>query len=391
MWKVILMLLLDILLFQWLRILIGGALRFLWHPSKTTAWKDDKLSPCPPTDSATWIAELKSKLDFTSQEYAVMGDSGKFYPLCVAASGYAEAFINQLRNFWTLDPVPRFRRSLDPRDDDNAFSIDQLSGMLYAIASLLKRNLLTDADKARLTEIFNYLTFYGTPFCCPDSSGKKAFAGRGQIYRPYNILSSRPQAVFETWCRVAYEVSGDRRYLLLHWLSKIFLVFSSLLATSDGSFWIGRIYGKSNHQVHSTALIAAAGYQLNDSWFCKRILKELKKRYWNTNADMLALYGVHVAALSQKEKMHLIRMVYSAFLKGQTQRDYTGKTKRFLSLIWPPELVDRFTEQLPPTVTYPDYTWERSTIKIAGSYPAVKRDWQYLDSLFPLSLYEQLK
>ena len=36
--KVLLLLLLDVVLFQWIRIIIGGLLRFLWHPVKATPW-----------------------------------------------------------------------------------------------------------------------------------------------------------------------------------------------------------------------------------------------------------------------------------------------------------------------------------------------------------------
>lgn len=316
--KVLLLLLLDVVLFQWIRIIIGGLLRFLWHPVKATPWFDGTIAPVPPTSSGEWIAAAKAKLSKVSEEYAQMGDAGKFFPLCVAASGYAVEAIDTLRKFWTLDPVPRFRRSLDPQDDDKAFSIDQASGMLYTLAELLSRGLLTDEDKARLTQVFNHITFSGAPMCVPDSQGKKSFLGVGQIYRPYNVSSSRPHVVFETWCQVAYKVSGDWRYAVLYWLSKILLVFSALLSTGDGSFWIGRVYGKTNHRTHSTALIAAAGYRLNKSWLCKNVLTELKKRYWQTNADMLALFGVYVATLKDSERMHLIRMIYNASMKGQT-------------------------------------------------------------------------
>lgn len=172
------------MLFQWIRIIIGGLLRFLWHPVKATPWFDGTIAPVPPTSSGEWIAAAKAKLSKVSEEYAQMGDAGKFFPLCVAASGYAVEAIDTLRKFWTLDPVPRFRRSLDPQDDGKAFSIDQASGMLYTLAELLSRGLLTDEDKARLTQVFNHITFSGAPMCVPGSQGKKSFLGVGQIYRP---------------------------------------------------------------------------------------------------------------------------------------------------------------------------------------------------------------
>lgn len=369
-----LVLLLDTILLQPLRCLIGFALRFCWHPPVS--------APLPPARTLEELnaiaAERLKTLDRTI--YGQGGDSAKFLGMLAYATGAQEDWENIMALVCEDGSLKRNLKTPYP-DDSVPFSGDMLSGFFLAVADRLPK--LTDTERARLGKVWARTTWEGFPLLIAHPErGKKVFE-RGHIWRPWWVMGSEDILGALAWLYLGYKITGKMRYLIAYYAMTVLQAPSLALACPDAQIWMGKVYGIAAHNTHSGALIFYAGHSLTGNVFFRMALKQSYRRHGRYNADIAILAGQATKATGWKEKA--MALISDAVDKGTYA---CPQDTKYLSLIWPPEFVMRAGVIVPPTHRGGDYIWERNPVKgdkLDDAYRAGKG----LDIIFPLGALQR--
>ena len=171
-----LVLLLDTILLQPLRCLIGFVLRFCWRPPV--------MAPLPPArtlEELTAIAAERLKT-LDRNTYGQGGDSAKFLGLLAYATRAQKDWENVMALVCENGGLKRNLK--DPYPDDSVpFSGDMLSGFILAVADRLPK--LTETERVRLGKVWARATWEGFPLLIAHPAGGKKVFERGHIWRPW--------------------------------------------------------------------------------------------------------------------------------------------------------------------------------------------------------------
>lgn len=350
---------LDSLILQPFRCIIGFIFRFLWHPPSTEYFKSlqggDELNGLTSNEELkTIVLDRLNKLDINY--YTTDDDSAKFLGL-LYASTKKEEFWNYILKLFDSNTFLRKPNGIS--NDIPDFSSDMLSGVLFAIFTRFSENKLTSDEIKTLCQTWNNITWSGIPLTIPHPLlGKRI--GRGMIWEPWTLWSSNDVLAALVWLFLGYKITSDKKYIIAYWIMFVLQFPSLLLASSDGQFFIKNIYGMSPHQSHSKNLLYIVGYKLTNSFIFKMAIEEKFKRMHETNLDMLVLYNKFVKKLSIADEKRMNQLFMDMCIKGSEE---SPQNKKYLSIIWPPEIVMRSSIQLPPSKAGNKYVSERSTIK----------------------------
>ncbi len=362
-----LVLIVDSILLQPFRCIIGFALRFCWHPPKG-------VKPGHSRDLSELTAIAQERLKTLSRVvYGQGGDSAKFMGMLYYATGELAEWLNIMK---LVQPDGSLRRNLkDPYPDDSVpFSGDMLSGFLLAVLRRLPD--MTDDERERLTKVWERSTWEGFPLLIAHPvEGKKVFA-RGHVWRPWWIMGSEDILGALAWLYLGYKVTGKKRYLLAYYSMMVLQAPSLVLGCPDAQIWIGNVYGIAAHNTHSGALIFYVGHSLTGNLLFRMALKQSYRRHGWYNADISILAG---SAIGADYLETALALVSDAVDKGKYP---CPQDRKYLSLIWPPEWVMRSGKFELPSSRGGDYIWERNPIKgdvLSDEYRAEKG----LDVIFP--------
>lgn len=362
------LLILDAILLQPVRLVLGFIMRFLWHPPKQA----ERSIPTMSLDEINAIAE--SRAGALGDKYYIGGDAAKFLGMM-----YHIHYITADMFLRLFDEDGSVRRNLkDPYTaEEETFSTDMAAGLMLGIRSL---KLKYDS----VSNMFERTTFKGFPMLFASSQRGKELFGRGHIYRPWWIHGSEDVLTGLAWLRLAYEHTRERRYNIASWVWFILHLPTILLACPDAQIWLGRVYGASWHNTHSKALVFFTGAALGGwfRWVFCRALNYVAARHAEYNLDIMLMSGVFSDDhYSDSEALDMLSDVAN---KGV--EDCPNSTK-YLSLFWPPEFVTNSREFQRVTHRGNDYVWERSPVK-GWKYDEDGRREHCLDLLFPLRLYK---
>ena len=369
-----LLLVLDSFLLQLPRCLLGFVLRFCWHPPKRATLPKAR----PLAELKTIAEERRPTLD--RETYGQGGDSAKFCGMLAYSTEDEQEWKNVMG--FVCDDGSLKRNLKEPSEEDSVpFSGDMLSGFLLAVVGRLPK--LTEDERAKLAKVWNRTTWEGFPllFAHP-LYGKKVF-DRGHVWRPWWLFGSEDILTALAWLYAGWKITGETRYKVAYYAFMILQGPSLLITCPDGQFWLGRVYGIATYNTHSKALVFFSGWLMNESFFFTSALKQAYKRHSEYNADIAVLAGQATDAEGWEERA--LPLISSAVDKG---RYPCPQDKKYLSLIWPPELVMRASEIVPPEYRGGDYIWERNPIKgdvLDDRYRAMKG----LDVIFPIGVIEK--
>ena len=364
------LLLLDSVLLQPLRCMLGFVLRFCWHPPR-------RVYPANGGDTPrlfSSVAELYERLD--RNVYGRGGDTAKFLGMLYYAGGKDEDW-SRIREL--ILPDGALKRSLrEPTADAPVFSGDMLSGFLLAVYRRLP--LLDDGDRALLGAVWDRATWRGWPLLFPHPVTGKRLGDRGHIWRPWWIMGSEDILTAMAWLYLGYQVTGRKRYLAAYHAFRLLQAPSLILACADAQLWIGGVYAIAPHNTHSKVLGWYVGYRLTGSVFFRRALAQAYKRHGDYNADICLLAGSVINA--PWHLLHGTALATDALSKG---RYPCPQDRRYLSVIWPPEMVTRSAKIELPSSRGGDYVWERNPVK-GVELSDEKRQSLGLDVIFPAML-----
>ena len=375
--RLYLLLLFDSLVLQPCRCLLGLLLRFCWWPPKVAAVPPSRHTQ----NELTAIAHDRiSTLDRTV--YGQGGDSAKFLGMLSAATDDEADWQNVMA---LVQPDGTIKRNLRPQYPDDAvpFSGDMLAGFLLAVVKRLPR--LTPDERILLDTLWQRTTWQDFPLLFADAAtGKKTVYGRGHLWRPWWIFGCEEVLTALAWLYCGWQITGETRY---RWAYYAFLVLqfpSLLLGCPDGQFWLGRVYAIATYNTHSKALVFYAGWLMTGGYVFKVALAQSYKRHAAYNADIAILAGSVIDAPGWQDTA--LNLVAGAVGKGQYP---CPQETKYLSVIWPPEMVMRAGTIPPPEFRGGDYIWERNPVKgnvLDDDYRAKKG----LDIIFPALMLARL-
>ncbi len=375
MWRLYLLLILDSLILQLPRCIIGFALRWCWHPPQAELIASG-LPLAKLRDAA-----MARRLTMDTQVYGQDMDSAKWLGLLAMAT---DAPADWDRVMALINDDGSLTRSLaEPYPDDAVpFSQDMASGLILAVPHRLHR--LTDTERVRLAAVWDRTTWQGWPLLTAQPGrGKRPF-GRGHLWRPWCIWGCEDVLGALVWLYLGWRITGQRRYLAAYWAMRILQAPCLWLATSDAQVWLGRVYAVHSANAHSSLLLWYAGWRVTGSRLFRRALATAYKRHGHYSADACVLAGSVINAPGWREQA--LALITAALDKG-TRPCPADKT--YLSLIWPPAIVRRAGRLQPPQWRGADYLWERSPIKgrvLDDAYRARRG----LDVIFPVLLMHRI-
>ena len=370
-----LVLILDSFLLQPVRCVLGFIMRFLWHPPKVAAMS----SPYILEELLAVAGDRLKTLDRTV--YGQGGDSAKFLGMLYYATKSEVEWQNVMalvRDDGTI------KRSLAPETSTVPFSGDMLSGVLLAVFRRL--SVLTEEERAKLSALWERTTWQGFPLLFTNAAtGKKEVFARGHIWRPWWVFGSEDCLTALVWLYMGWKITGERRYRIAYY---VFLALQGpglALGCPDAQIWLGRMYGIATYNTHSKVLGFYAGWKLTGNIFFKLSLAQSLKRHGAYNADICILAGF--VAGKPGWYATALELIGNAVVKG---RHICPQDTRYLSLFWPPEMVNRAGSIFPPQYRGGDYIWERNPIKgdyLDDDYRARKS----LDVIFPTLLLAEMR
>lgn len=367
------LLLVDALVFQPLRCVFGLLMRFLWQPPDMEA-----APPSPMGEAELRLRAAALYISLDRNKYGQDADSAKFLGMLAFATGRDDEW---RRVMDLVQDDGSLKRSLAPEDHaENAapFSPDLLSGFLLAVLGRLER--LTVGERVRLAKVWERTTWQGWPLLLAHPLRGKQIFERGHLWTPWWVFGCEEILAALAWLRLGWRISGEGRYLWAYWAFMILQAPSLLIASADVQVWLGRVYALAAHNIHSKALIFYVGYKLTGSRRFKAALRQAYARHGAYNADICLLAGEAAGAADYKSRA--LALIADALAKGTRP---CPEDRRYLSLIWPPEMVTRSARFMPPSARGADYVWERSPIK--GSLLGdASRARLGLDVIFPAML-----
>ena len=364
------LLVLDSLLLQPFRCFFGLLLRFCWHPPKVATLPPSRFTL---KELVAWAHARIHSLDRTV--YGQGGDSAKFLGMLATATGDDADWQNVMALVQPDGTIKRNLRAQYP-DESVPFSGDMLAGFLLAVVQRLPS--LSLADRITLAKLWQRTTWYGFPLLFADAAtGKKTVFGRGHVWRPWWVLGSEEVLTAIAWLYCGWKITGATRYRVACFAFIIMQFPSLLLGCPDGQLWLGRLYAIATYNTHSKVLVFYAGWLMTGGYHFMEALAQSYKRHAAYNADIAILAGSAVDAPGWRETA--LNLISCAVEKG---RYPCPQDTKYLSIIWPPEMVMRSGIIPPPEFRGGDYIWERNPVKgnvLDDDYRAKKG----LDVIFP--------
>lgn len=377
------MLIIDFIIFQPIRVVVGFTMRFLFKLPLVVL----------PGRAVIPITQLYALADrryetLDRQKYGVEDmDSAKFLGMLAYAApeGSEVAKVERSRVMDLCSPNGGLYRCLQrPYPDDAVpFSNDMLSGFLLAVFRFLPS--LTAVERESLRKVWNMVSFSGFPLLTANPAGKKKLFERGHIFAPWDILGSEGVLTALAWLFLGYKVTGERRYLVAYLTMKILNLPTLIFTCPDAQIWCGPVYAYSANNTHSKALIFYTGLKLTRSIFFRHALKVTWKRHGVYNADIALLGGEYFGKPGFKDRA--VDLIASTADKGRIP---CPQSKRYLSLTdIPPKFVVRSEFIVPPIQRGADYVNERSPVK-GDLLDDTYREKRGLDVIFPLWILKKL-
>lgn len=368
------LLILDSLILQPIRIVLGFIMRFLWHPPRAQDVSADRSRAQVYARAQELIPTLNRNT------YGQGGDSAKFLGMLY----YATRKLEDWKNVMALvcDDGSLKRNLKDPYPKDSVpFSSDMLSGFMLAVAAHLP--VISDEDRKRLAKVWELTTWKGWPLLTSDPSyGKKPF-NRGHVWRPWWVIGSEEVLSAMAWLRIGYDLTGKTRYLVGYWAFLVLQIPSLIFGCTDAQIWLGPFYYTAAHNTHSKALVFHTGWSLTGSMWFSFALNKSYRRHGSYCVDITLLGGDHADDDNYLEHAHAL--LCSTIKKGSHA---CPEDTRYISLGLPPEVVMRAPMLMAPEYRGADYVGERSAIKgqfLDDGY----RQSMGLDTIFPAALLKE--
>lgn len=387
--------LLDCLIFQPIRLVMGILFKLMW--TKRKASPVSKLH----TNSYDLNVDLKLNLSLSSfnlENIFKSGDCAKFLGMYYVAT-HNELAWNKIMSLFYVNRGTILRRPWEYQDtiDEPEFSTDMYSGIILALWERYKTKGFTMEEKRILSSVWDNIAFNGLPVNVPDREGKK-YLKRGMLYKPFIFWSCDKIPTLLTFLKfgsiLSKEVNSHSKevaYNIFYYATLILLFPSLLLSSSDGNILLSRFYYMAAHNAHSEMLIYSTGYDMTNSFIFKHVFMEHYRRQKEYNADVLALFSYfninnnNNSVLSEEDNEVMRDLLCSVLNKGT--REYVhDSTIKYLSINWPP-LVTRYEYPVYPAYRNNDYSWERNPIKTSGLLDDKYREENSLDFIFPAALY----
>ncbi|SBV95488.1 hypothetical protein KL86DPRO_10876 [uncultured delta proteobacterium] len=374
-----LVLIVDSLVLQPLRCLLGFVMRFLWHPPMVAGMPSPYILD-------ELLAVAKDRLQTLDRSiYGQGGDSAKFLGMLYYATGDHAEWQNVLA---LVQDDGTIKRSLAPETSTVPFSGDMLSGLLLAVLRrlpALTKGEATREEWIKLCRLWERTTWQGFPLLFANAAtGKKEVFARGHIWRPWWVFGSEDILTALVWLYMGWKITGERRYLTAYYATLILQAPGLLMGCPDAQIWLGSVYGIATYNTHSKVLGCYAGWKLTGNIFFKLALAQAHRRHGAYNADICVLAG----SVAGKEGWYknALELIGHAVSKGCC---ICPQTKSYISLFWPPEKVVRSECILPPQFRGGDYIWERNPIKgdfLDDDYRVRKS----LDVIFPAHVLKEV-
>ena len=375
--RLYILLVFDSFVLQPLRCLFGAVLRCCWWPPKVFTVPPARYTQDELINIAyTRIASLDRNV------YGQGGDSAKFLGMLAAATDGERDWQNVMRLVKSDGTIKRNLQEQYP-DDSVPFSGDMLAGFLSAVVMHLPR--LTHEERALLGKLWQRTTWEGFPLLFANATtGKKSIFGRGHVWRPWWLLGSEEVLTTLAWLYCGWQITGESRYKTAYYAFLILQFPGLLFGCPDGQLWISRVYAIATYNTHSKALVFYAGWLLTGGYVFKAALTKNYNRHAAYNADIAVLAGSAIDAPGWQKIAH--NLISGAVAKGRYQ---CPQDTKYLSIIWPPEMVMRAGTILPPEYRGGDYVWERNPIK-GSLLDDNDRARKGLDVIFPALMLERL-
>ena len=402
MYKVILLIVLDAVILQPIRLILGFLARFTWIKPKVDKYfiNSNNYIKTYYNNLVKKIPELVNRLD--KNKYGLDDDSAKFLGMLYAAL-YLDyrlennKFKEQRENFLRLVTEDgKLKRNLkEPYPEDCPdFSTDMLSGFMLGVYASLQDSDKTEEGINKLAKVWDNCTFKKFPLLVDSyKRGKKLF-GRGHVYRFWWVLGCEEILMALTWLMLGYKVTNQKRYLVCYKLLKWLELPSLLLTCPDAQIKLGNIIYLSAHNTHSRLLINFVGHELTGSYLFKRAIKVAYKRHGEYNADVrvIALNSLPLKDLLKlskeknikKWKINTCNLILNTLNKGLME---SPKNMNYLVLSLPPK-IKKYSKNIPtPTFRGNDYIWERNPL-YGYVYDNKTRKKLCLDIIFPVCLLD---
>lgn len=360
--RLFLVLMLEVFIFQPIRLVLGFLMRFTWHPPKVK----NNFATISRKDLVKQISKKGTYLDTNKYKYG--GDAAKFLGLYYFASKAELSWKNVINLVKDSGIIQRNLK--EPYTNKIDFSTDMLAGLLLAVSKRLP--LLNKEEKTKLSKLWDRTTWEGFPMVFTNATtNKETLFSRGHVWRPWWVLGSEEILTALVWFELGYKITNKTRYKVFYYLFRILLFPSTLITCPDAQFFIGKVYALSSYNTHSKTMVFRAGYDLTGSNVFKHALKVAYKRHGEYNADIALLAGSVVD--KDKKYLEITNKNINACLNKGTRT--TNEIKTYISLLFPPHKVKRLKYITDASYKGADYVWERNPIK-----PKLTND-NYRDSL----------
>lgn len=371
--KLFLLLILDSIILQPLRLVLGFLLNFTWFPSKVQPpIQMNKLKPDFDWDINLFriAKQLYEHLD--RKKYGLDNDSMKFLGMLSYATGNQEDWDKVISLVTDDGRIKRCHKEPYP-EDTASFSTDMASGFILAVLGRL--DLLTEDERTKLTTLFERTIWKGFPFQITSANyEKEKLFSRSHIWRLWWLFGKEEVLTSMAWLALGYKITKQWKYVIAYYTFMLLQLPTLLFTTADAQIWIKRIYQVSAHNTHSRFLNFFVGKELTNSWVFKLALREAYKRHGKYNADLLVLVD--------KDSELAYNLICDALHKGVHD---CPKTVTYI-VPFPPKIEKRAPRIMPPSCRGNDYVWERSTIK-GNTLTYDYRQRMGLDVIFPALLY----
>lgn len=373
------LILLDAIVLQPIRCIVGFINRFLWYPVKYNTdriiypdydlekIKNDSL------ESYNWDSLLHSN------------DCCKFIGLFLS-NKKSDDLLNYVRNLLDIDKMT-IRRQIYDYDLTVDFSTDMMPGLMLILMHY--PDLWTNKDTK---EILQKITFDKIPFDFPDGYGNKTLK-RGWFFNPFVIWASHNILTVLAWLSLCKYLTKDYRYTVLYYLLLICELPSILMACPIGNILLSKfkITGVAWHQIHSKMIVYCVGYYLTHNIIFKLAAKKIYKLHREFNPEIVGLYYKYILQSkidkSSEDWYNSIHAVLACNEKGSLDSSKMNTVEYFDIRKF--EKTNLLEEMHSCLYRNEEYQWERNPQKKQTMLSSKYRKEHRLDVFNALSLLDQ--
>lgn len=367
--QIVVVMLIDAIFLQPIKILIGLASRFLWWPSVKDTVVKEKCAEF--AKNGVTLTENRVKDIVCSYDYTKIvndGDAFKWLGLLYASisrnwtllwtsTGYSvtpsrtfESIADYLKKLHTHIEsyvgengcIGRFPVGHPERHNTVAFSGDMLVGFNAWLYHYLAREgtSICPCFREKLRALYNttafsvkgpngskkrWMQFANAKWETHDVTPKEA---RGYVYSMFGFSGEMMRYI--TWLHLGYAVTNQKVYKYLALFARVIFAPMLILNPADVSIFPGRVCLVSWFTIHSNFCSALLYSKIFRSFSAKKAAAAvLERNKWNTGMVTM-WYAMTGAPCSSKNKSKLLGFINLLSQKGS--KPYSGNLKKFFSL-----------------------------------------------------------